>query len=263
MAKKLLGDKFPIRPDQTCTISIEGVSSKFYACGGIGRELFWTGSYPEKTTLMLYLHLIRYASVTMDIGANIGLFTVCGAVANPLSKIFAFEPVPSLSCILKRNLLLNNLKNVVIVSKALTNDEDREKIRFYMKADDTMGSIIPGDTALEICEVPSTTLDRFCDTNSIYAKVDLIKIDVEGAEALVFEGGKHMLKHSMPIILCEVLEYGVAKDLNDIFRKLAYGFYNVTLSGLRKSERVFASTDIDNRNWLLIPKNKEYILGDI
>ena len=256
---KHLADKLPIVPDRTSSIAIDGIFTKFYARGAIGRELFWTGNYPEKTSLSIYLYLVQYASIVFDIGANVGLFSICGAVANPRCRIFAFEPVPYVRAILKSNVELNKLNNVVIRGEAL-GLKNTGKVKLYVSDDDTMSSIIPTDTAKNVCEVSCTTLDAFCEVNNIVDNVDLIKIDVEGAELLVFDGGKILLQHCKPTILCEVLEDNVADGLNDIFVKLDYKFYNVTSGGLKQSDLIFASTNIGNRNWLLVHKMQRHVI---
>ena len=253
-----IADRCPIAPNTIVSLIIASAFCKFYSRGSIGRELFWTGTYPEKTSLLRYLHIVGHASVVLDVGANVGLFSVCGAIANPQCRIFAFEPVPYLASIRKSNSELNHLKNVTILKKALSS-KNCGKIKLYMPDDDTMGSIIPIDAAQAIYEVSSTTLDMFCEINNIINKIDLIKIDVEGAEILVFEGAKSVLQHSMPTILCEVLEHDVAEGLNDIFIKLDYGFYNVTSDGLAQSDLIFASANSDNRNWLLVHKSKSIL----
>ncbi len=103
-------------------------------------------------------------------------------------KVYAFEPFPENIKILKRNMEINNLRNVVIIEKAV--GRSNEKIIIY--GSDGV-NIQNREKAYKSEVVP---LDEYKDI-----KIDAIKIDVEGYECEVLEGAKEILKKNPNIIL--------------------------------------------------------------
>ena len=153
--------------------------------------LEWIDSFQEKDNLIFW-----------DIGANIGLYSIYNSLKHPKSTTIAFEPSSSNLRVLTRNISINNLeKNIKVVSIPLTN---KENIFQEMKE----GQFIEGGALNSFGEkfdfegkefkpimkynLLGTTINYFLE-NSILDIPDYIKIDVDGIEHLILEGGDKFL----------------------------------------------------------------------
>ena len=153
--------------------------------------LEWIDSFQEKENLIFW-----------DIGANIGLYSIYNSLKHPKSTTIAFEPSSSNLRVLTRNISINNLeKNIKVVSIPLTN---KENIFQEMKE----GQFIEGGALNSFGEkfdfegkefkptmkynLLGTTINYFLE-NSILDIPDYIKIDVDGIEHLILEGGDKFL----------------------------------------------------------------------
>ena len=155
--------------------------------------LEWIDSFEKKTNLIFW-----------DIGANIGLYSIYNSLKHPKSTTIAFEPSSSNLRVLTRNISINNLeKNIKVVSIPLTN---KENIFQEMKE----SQFVEGGSLNSFGEkfdfegkefIPTmkynllgTTINYFLE-NSILDIPDYIKIDVDGIEHLILEGGDKFLNN--------------------------------------------------------------------
>ena len=153
--------------------------------------LEWINNFEKKENLIFW-----------DIGANIGLYSIYNSIKNPKSTTIAFEPSSSNLRVLTRNISINNLeKNIKVVSMPLTN---KKNIFQEMKE----GQFIEGGAMNSFGEkfdfegkefqttmkynLLGTTMNYFIE-NSILEIPDYIKIDVDGIEHLILEGGDKFL----------------------------------------------------------------------
>jgi FkbM family methyltransferase len=160
--------------------------------------LLLNGEWEPETTKAL-LHLLRPGQHFVDVGANMGYFSCLAAsvvLREGTGKVTAFEADPENFSFLRDNLNLNwHFERVSLVNAAAFNHETtltfqkREKYQGNSSIGhlpiDELDSI--GDKGISF-EVPAVTLDQ-----TIEGRVDLIKIDVEGAEPYVFEGMTRIL----------------------------------------------------------------------
>lgn len=144
--------------------------------------------------------LARDATV-FDIGANIGATVI--AAAQAAGRVFAFEPQASTFSCLKKTVEANRLSNVSIFDLALGANEG-EAIFFTNLNSGSASHLVTSDTLDRRSEtkVRMTTLDRFVAEHEI-ARIDLIKIDVEGFEIDVLEGAKRTLETLKPAVIVE------------------------------------------------------------
>ena len=139
-----------------------------------------------------------------DIGANIGLYSIYNSLKNPKSTTVAFEPSSSNLRVLTRNISINNLeKNIKVVSMPLTNKENIFQVMYE-------GNFVEGGASNSFGEkfdfegkefkptmkynLLGTTMNYFIE-NSILDIPDYIKIDVDGIEHLILEGGYKFLNN--------------------------------------------------------------------
>ena len=150
---------------------------------------------------MLY-SLIKENYVCLDIGANIGETTLNFAQLANKGIIHSFEPVPYLFQRLKSNVALNNFQNIFIHNLALSDKE--ETLYFEIPNNNNSSGIsLYKEKSKTSSIVLSTTIDQFVTDNKI-SNIDFIKIDVEGFENFVLNGGHHTIQKMKPIIVIEI-----------------------------------------------------------
>jgi len=152
-------------------------------------------------------------SVCIDVGANIGLYTLGFSVLAPRGRVCAVEPSPQTYRWLTRNVEANEVSNVECFQSALGDREgwiDLHDVPFFTAGSFTAeeGSYL-GTEALGsiLVKVPCTTLDAFVARHSV-SRVDVVKIDVEGAELAVLEGAGTTLTRHRPIVVLEFNSFG-------------------------------------------------------
>ena len=150
-------------------------------------------------TIKPYIEKSRYA---VDVGANIGCHAISYANFNPECKVWAFEPQEKLYEILTRNVSRNNLTDRVTISRCGLG---------HVETATTMASL---DTVFDVNRQGCNKGGLGIGTGGEKIKIitldslnlpglDFLKIDVEGAEGLVIEGGKETIKKYRPVIFFE------------------------------------------------------------
>jgi FkbM family methyltransferase len=161
------------------------------------------GSYEPQIQDLLH-RILRPSGIFIDVGANIGTFTIPAAkYVGPSGHVIAIEASPNIFSFLQKNVALNNIGNVKLICAAAgsTNDD----AMFYPAPVDHfgMGSRAPQFNATPIT-VQSVTLDSLASKLNL-ASIDLIKIDVEGFEFDVLNGAGELLNRKNPP--CVVFEF--------------------------------------------------------
>lgn len=166
---------------------------------------FFVHGYHADPSFRLAFSLIRQGDVVFDVGANLGLWAIpASRRAGPHARVEAFEPVPENHARLVRNLALNGVDSVRCHCLAVA-DVSGERAFRAAPHNSAHGSLVarqenPGET------VPVTSIDEHCDRHGI-DRIDWLKVDVEGAESLVFAGAVRLLSGpAAPAILFEVGE---------------------------------------------------------
>ena len=178
---------------------VEGLNLRMFVDKSslVGQSLVERG-YWEKLETEILVDVLRclvkqYDSVIfVDVGAHIGYYACLAAkVIDNKGKVYAFEPDPFNYSLLIKNIKINNLKNIIPVNKAMSNKKGYVKL--HLMPESGQHSIVHGQCSRYSIDVETTTLDEFFKANKI-DKINLIKIDVEGAESYVIEGGTNILK---------------------------------------------------------------------
>jgi FkbM family methyltransferase len=170
--------------------------------------------YEPKTTAYLRRHL-RPGAVFVDIGANHGYFTIlAAALVGERGRVFAFEPNPPVFEQLDEHVRLNGFESRVVRIQQALSDRMDEATPFFVSqwsGNSGVSSLVPGAAAIaegglsldRSISVRTDTFDRWLATSGV-DRVDLVKIDTEGAEAHVARGMSRAL-HDRRVarIVCE------------------------------------------------------------
>lgn len=162
----------------------------------IAREVCLHGTYEPQETALLQ-SILRPGMRVVDVGANWGYFTLIAAgIVGACGRVLSMEPHPSLHAKLQRNLLANRIGNVTAVRIAAAAERGALNLSGFDEADGNSGTsrlIAPDNTTANAFTVDTVDLDSLLDSCGI-GIVDLIKIDIEGAEALAIRGMADGLK---------------------------------------------------------------------
>jgi FkbM family methyltransferase len=176
----------------------------------IQQTILWYGFY-EKESILTWEHFIKEDFVVMDIGANIGYYTLIAANKTKMGTVHSFEPITENYEALKNNILLNNLSNVIINNVGISNVDATET--YYISAKDNIGmsGLRPPENYSGISEKKETiTLDAYVIKKNL-SRVDIIKIDIEGNEMNALLGMKMILKKFKPILFIEIINEHLIK----------------------------------------------------
>ena len=147
----------------------------------------------EKYETELFLSQLNKGSVVVDVGANIGYYTLLAA--RRVKRVYAVEPDKKCFEILKKNVGENNLKNVVLLDVA---DSDKNEKKYLKKDKNNQGNNQINDKNGEI--VLAKTLDKILENEQ---KISLIKVDTQGWEPQVIAGAKNIIKRWRPTVFLE------------------------------------------------------------
>jgi len=164
---------------------------------------FYLGRF-ENEVLKLFDKLLKTNDIVFDVGANVGLFSLLAA--NRLKdkvKVYAFEPSDYPFDKIRRNISLNKFKSINTNNIGLW--DHKGFVKFHLCIDEAYNSIgtNPQSEIKSSINIPVTTIDDFCQEKNI-TKIDILKIDSEGAEFQILNGAKRLISSlSIPIIICE------------------------------------------------------------
>ena len=137
----------------------------------------------------------------IDCGANVGIFTACGAgIVGERGKVISVEPAVLSFARLKRNIDLNGFSQVELIRKAIS---DRNSVaRLYHADGGPVAFSLVCKTGVPFEEVETTSIDHLVKEFGI-AKVDCIKLDVEGVEVSALVGARNTLFEMRPTVIFE------------------------------------------------------------
>jgi FkbM family methyltransferase len=153
--------------------------------------------FVEPEVVRIISHLVKPGWICADVGAHCG--TVSARLAkycSPGGRVYAFEPIPS--NFQKLEARASEFSGIIIARQNAVSDEVGV-LKLYEGSHSTTWSSIQSDHSKTAIESPMVTLD------AIFAgvRINFIKIDVEGAEALVLRGAQNVIGENRPAILVE------------------------------------------------------------
>jgi FkbM family methyltransferase len=190
------------------------------------RDLFWSGA-KDVAEMREALRCMPKGGVTFDIGANFGYYAI--TIASALKgdcRIYAFEPNPGTMQRFRNNVELNCTRGLHLLETGLSDAPGRAMV---VETPAHSGAAYLRQNLLS--GVPVTTLDLFCEQNKI-DRLDLIKMDIEGAELRALRGAVETLKRFRPAMLIELnpetseREGYSVRDLVVFLEDLGYAIYD-------------------------------------
>lgn len=222
----------------------KNIRLKIHLDDWIQQQVYFLGDY-EKPEIDYISQYLKPGNVFVDIGANIGLFSLnASKIVSDKGKVISFEAFSSNYRQFKNNIEINNFKNIISENKAISNQNSTVEI-LYNEGDHNIGmasSFLKNFTSKEIVE--SVTLDDYASNNSI-EKIDLIKIDIEGGEYNAILGMTKILNDSKPQVLIEINHQTLQdsgrteKEIIDLFNQFNYNIIKKLSSDQQSYNAVF------------------------
>ncbi len=212
-----------INPENLILLNVHG--HKFYINSkdhGVAPSLFKKGVYAKCETELLK-NSIKPGTVFVDVGANVGYFTILASDLINSGHIYSFEPDIENYKVLIKNIKTNKIKNVTPIKKAVSNIDGTRNIFIDEK---NLGShslsrknVSNGNL---IQKIETITLNSFFNDLSENSSEFLIKMDVQGSEGLIIKGAENLLKRENTKILMEFWPKGLINMGTDPFGLLKY-----------------------------------------
>lgn len=162
----------------------------------IGAKLLLRNAHEPEVTRLLG-KLLRPGSTFVDVGANIGYHTLLGcALTGPEGRVIAVEPDPGNCRLLRESAERNGFRNLTVHQVAAA-DRPR-RVGFG----EEFGSNKQISLEAEHGEIRAVTLDEILHAET---RVDVLKIDIEGAEGLALTGAQTTLARHRPVLLTEFM----------------------------------------------------------
>lgn len=217
------------------------------------RALYWAGlGGMEAETWPVYRALVAGAERVLDVGANAGIYTLVACATDPHVEVIAVEAAPKVADVLVEHIELNHLGGRVRVERVAAGAA-AGTAEFLVPTSELPTSSRLATTphrggAVERLEVQVRTVDDLVDGDA----VDVMKIDVEGAEADVLRGASATLSTAVPAVLFELLPENDALEIEGILRGHGYRCWALTEQGPRPLERLVADPGRRERNVLAL-----------
>lgn len=246
------------------------VKIRLYKDSHLSRIIVW-GDF-ELNEIDFLKRYLNSGDVFIDIGANIGLFSlIASPILSKYGRIISIEPSKKTYFRLLENIKLNKFKNISCINNALSNSNEKKNLYVDTGGYDAWNSFGKPSAGnfLEKEEVITKTLDQIRDQFSLQ-QVQLIKIDVEGWEIPVLQGGKKLLlSNNAPVLMVEFTDQNAknagysCKQLYELGETYGYKWYNYD-SGSNKLKLSLLKDDYPYENLIAIKEINKVtkILGE-
>jgi FkbM family methyltransferase len=232
----------------------------------VGRSAFYVGDLDRKITWTC-AQIVRPGDTVLDIGANIGMVTLwLSKLVGERGKVHAFEPNPELQKILEEMLNHNQVSNVCLHPVALGAEQGSLELRIP-RVNAGAASLVRNKhlSDCDVIEVPVRPLSEIVAEEGIKS-IRLIKIDVEGFEAEVFQGGQEVLESIRPEAILFELNERLDGSIRDqpvikILRDFGYKFFCLPRCLFRMHLECFdpdSSSDLIGHDFLAVPEGESY-----
>lgn len=187
-------------------------------------KFYWTGVHEQHVQSALEREL-GPGMIFWDIGAHIGFMsTIAARLVGETGRVISLEPMPDTAARLRRAVDLNELDNVTIIEAAVADQPGKRKLRPPRPTGDpshgvdaaqptVMWTLVEDRGASEGITVECVTLDGLATE---FERPDLVKVDAEGAEAEVLEGGLGLLESRTTRVLIEISDKATLSRVREL-----------------------------------------------
>jgi FkbM family methyltransferase len=211
-----------------------GIQLRLYPEGEIAEFLSFPWLF-ERAELALAAAFLKPGMTVIDVGANIGLYSILAAKrVGPSGSIWAFEPAEDSAARLERNLILNNCHHAHVCRLALSDTDTSLPLvsdHGFGDAYRYLTSQVIPKRGHDCSIVKVTTLDAWATANGI-TQPDFLKVDIEGGEYRMFLGAREILSSAPKVVImfeCESDWCARAgcrpRDVFDLLSALGFGLY--------------------------------------
>lgn len=245
-----------------------GIKIRLHTTDIIGQAIIENGAF-EPSEIAFVTNYLRPGMVFIDIGANIGLYTLFASkCVGANGTIYSFEPNERMFTELTYNVSLNSFSDICTLNNyAISDFSGVSKLSKYEEGAEVFGSLGNQHWAeakiIGYDDVETVRLDDYLNALGII-HVDLIKMDIEGAELLALKGCKELLSKSTDlVIILEVAEentrgFGYSTvEIFDFLNSLGYSMYSLKKNG-ELFERVNRDCCINHAQNLVAMKNAKW-----
>ena len=201
-------------------LELDGLKLIARPIDGNGRLICYFGT--KFDTIFDFLKtFLEKGMVYVDVGANIGSHTINAArLVGSSGSVFAFEADPDTYHLLSKNIESNSLSNIVLKQTCVSDHVGT--LSFYKHRDSAKSSIVDRGEKLSVT-LPSNTLDNLIPVNK---KIDVLKVDVEGAELSVLRGARAIFEDQRrpSVVIIEVFDVRDNSDKSDGIREVLEGY---------------------------------------
>lgn len=207
----------------------------------------------EKHVCNLILELVKPGWTIIDIGAHVGYYSLLFAKqVGPQGHIFSFEPLQQNEKLLHENIAMNNYEDIIeVVPMAVSDRTELQKLYLDGSTSQAFIDSATREVGVDIksCIVPCCSVDDFFMLLG-WPPIDLIKIDIEGAETKAIIGMKNVIKMHRPLLIIE--SHGeIAREGLDRLLRQGYKAHFISKEGLR--EMILEDHLLGNEHILMIP----------
>lgn len=229
-------------------VNYDGVTILFPKNVGVNysSNIFWNGVRGfEPDTWLVIKYFLRESTVFIDVGSNVGFYSILARKTSPDLRILSYEPVPS---IFKKNIALHhsngcsieNVANIAIGEENGTAEIFLPIVQESIEEQTTATLRVDSWQRTKNCEKFQVTVMKLDSLLSGFISGErvLIKIDVEDFESSVFKGAVGLMQSIKPVFVCEILprDHG-SQETYDIFDANGYVAFGISSVGLIRFNR--------------------------
>lgn len=228
--------------------------------GGTGflmeSDLFWKGfGGDEYYSMQVWRTLAQQSRHIADIGANSGVYAVIACATQPQAQVVGVEPLPFSFSIVEKNKAVNQLKQLTLVQAAIGAADGQATL--YTNAGkgehDYYASLHADQTRTGIPVKVLTFQTLLQQLN--WPALDLVKIDVEGAEPEVIKGMKQDWPNLQPVLLVEILTAETGRTLEQVIQVVPCRYFYIDeKKGLKPCDALWTGLP---GNYLIVPESRQ------
>lgn len=198
-----------LRPSRRIIKKVQGANMLLdLSDGGINRDLFLYGCREPECTKIFKAELSEGMTV-VDIGANIGYYVLIESqLIGNSGRIYAIEPEPRNFKMLKRNVEMNSYTSRIKLYNMAISDKPGKSLFGIASTANAHRLFVSGGGEDKAIEVQTATLDKILGD----VKIDVIRMDPEGGEWLIFKGMRRILRSNKPLKLFIEVHPKLIKD---------------------------------------------------